>query len=242
MSLSDDLLQRAEAFADTEELNQFVSSIWHDPELALRFEERPREMLAELGIKVPKGLDVAPLGTGWRKAGAGLHPVRDPLQSVPDHRRARSQDGATRSASASRSCRRRCRAARHCPAPAARRWTQKMPSRMAFGTSPESCSRRLKRMPERPRSRRLPANRGGVHQEFAWTAVADVGGDSWPSRLAIRSLVAGPAPDVPARCWRHGTADGREPWPIVERSPCPKRRGAGRARTGHVHAGGCRLG
>ena len=65
MSLSDDLLQRAEAFADTEELHQFVSSIWHDLELAMRFEERPRETLAELGIKIPKGLDVAPLGTGW---------------------------------------------------------------------------------------------------------------------------------------------------------------------------------
>lgn len=65
MSPAEDLLQRAEAFADTDELNQFVTAIWRDPELSARFGERPRETLAEFGIKPPRGLDVVVLGTGW---------------------------------------------------------------------------------------------------------------------------------------------------------------------------------
>jgi hypothetical protein len=65
VSPSEDLLERAEAFADTEELNQFAVAIWRDPELSVRFEERPTETLAEFGIKLPKGLDVVPLGTAW---------------------------------------------------------------------------------------------------------------------------------------------------------------------------------
>jgi hypothetical protein len=64
VSPSDDLLQRAETFADTEELNQFAIAIWRDPDLSVRFQERPSEALAEFGIKLPKGLDVVLLGTG----------------------------------------------------------------------------------------------------------------------------------------------------------------------------------
>jgi hypothetical protein len=70
-----DLVGRAENFASTEELTRFVMSCWLDPDLSARFEERPRETLAEFGIKPPEGLDVLPLGTGQLgKPGPGFEP------------------------------------------------------------------------------------------------------------------------------------------------------------------------
>jgi hypothetical protein len=60
----DGLLERAEDLASTEEVTRFAVAFFQDPELSLRFQERPTEMLAEFGIELPEGLDLVPLGTG----------------------------------------------------------------------------------------------------------------------------------------------------------------------------------
>lgn len=63
MEHANDLLERAEGLANSEATAQFAVAFWNDPAVSERFEQRPAETLAEFGVKVPKELDVVPLGS-----------------------------------------------------------------------------------------------------------------------------------------------------------------------------------
>jgi hypothetical protein len=65
MSPPGDLLGRAEDFANSEDVGRFAVAYLQDPELGARFEEQLAETLAEFGVKLPKGLDIVPLGGGY---------------------------------------------------------------------------------------------------------------------------------------------------------------------------------